>query len=755
MTARAIVGGVEFAVGGWGAYEAERRRARWETGSVPARERYPGRSYILGGDVAASLMARPGGALRRAGVRLADALAALEARQCDTAAWNTLTIPPTPQADLRDLAGTDPAAMVELGREAQELAAALAPSAVLEPLPPVTAAPPTRPAATADDNAVLKLEADTIPYVEQLEVLQAALASRLEAVTRIVSASCPPPEPPAAKTSMAFADVAKAAAAKATMAEGGAKVGAAKASMAERGGDPKKPASAKTRGEEVDAAARDTATLELLKQEISGLGSLSWKGQAFDIVEGKIRVTDFGDGVYRGASNRKDPARATLLTPRNVERAAFQTSGRVYAWIILDSPEALYAIRADSHDGRISSVREGAILNWLKSHLRGSPPHKVNRDHYVEFLRGLKMDVRILAARDTEARFDLDDQKSQADLAREIKTIQAMTPAELLALDWTEYDQVVGDAVQNHEAEVAGDVIIEGGRIRVPKLRPGILFMSRPHVRSSVTFHTHPWARFVGHHVEPPSDQDVSVTLMLCAEQLLAWSFVAAPEGTYIMRPSRALAEAHRLDPHCINDLVLATYREYKHCHDSVAACAEQTVRALNEAGLVAFLRPTPGAALFPRPDLFTIANSQTRAASRAADAEAAALTPAQLFALDWSAVDAIAATEAVRTDQLWLEVRIGGQKARARDGHILKNLDDPQAYPRWENHSAPILTVYFADDSRLPSAIPHGAIHAADGWAWVVFLTPLRLAVFRAGPAGVEIHNAMRVRPGEPKQLR
>src|SRR5262245_50419353 len=58
---RAIVGGVDYAVGGWGEYEVDRRRARWEatrTGpsTFGAREadrpaaRYPGRTYVSADD---------------------------------------------------------------------------------------------------------------------------------------------------------------------------------------------------------------------------------------------------------------------------------------------------------------------------------------------------------------------------------------------------------------------------------------------------------------------------------------------------------------------------------------------------------------------------------------------------------------------------------------------------------------------------------------------------------------------------------
>jgi hypothetical protein len=234
------VGGVGYAVGGWGAYEAERRRARWEATRHTARAeerpgaRYAPRTYITADDAARSLAAgageRPPGAVRVAALRLADALGRLEDRLCDPdddGVWECesatalrrlgpgrpnpaaaeaaryLTVPPVTSADLRAFAedpaqAGDPEALYDLGDDVAALAAAV--GAALPPLPP-SAHPagraglprvpplPSRVVPVTDDEGVLRLEAAAVPYVASLEEIQAALAARLDAAAEAVGAA--------------------------------------------------------------------------------------------------------------------------------------------------------------------------------------------------------------------------------------------------------------------------------------------------------------------------------------------------------------------------------------------------------------------------------------------------------------------------------------------------------------------------------------------------------------------------------------
>ena len=227
--ARATVGGVEYAVGGWGEYEINRRHAAWETalGGDPPRAagRYAGRSYVGAGDAVLSILggappgpggerAAVGGAagprgsggspLQRAALNLADTLSRLEDRLCDpdeSGVWECvpasglhgralyLTVPPVTSADLRAFAAdpaqrADPEALFSLGEDVTSLAAATGLDlAALPPLADRTSIPPlpSRVVPVSDEEGILRLEAATGPYVASVEALQAALATRLSA----------------------------------------------------------------------------------------------------------------------------------------------------------------------------------------------------------------------------------------------------------------------------------------------------------------------------------------------------------------------------------------------------------------------------------------------------------------------------------------------------------------------------------------------------------------------------------------------
>jgi hypothetical protein len=238
--ARAVVGGVEYTVGGWGAYEIARRRERWEAsraqgaaapkggavggGSLaadgrPGRE-YAARTYIHADDAVRSVLggrARHGAPspLQRAAARLADALARMEDRLCDPAddgVWECApasalrqgrspapapafyyTIPPVTSADLRAFAAdpdraADPDALSDLGDDALSIAAALGEPAPAMPALAARGVPPlpARAVPVSDDEAVLRLESAVAPYVATVEGLQAALASRLDATAAAV-----------------------------------------------------------------------------------------------------------------------------------------------------------------------------------------------------------------------------------------------------------------------------------------------------------------------------------------------------------------------------------------------------------------------------------------------------------------------------------------------------------------------------------------------------------------------------------------
>ena len=295
----------------------------------------------------------------------------------------------------------------------------------------------------------------------------------------------------------------------------------------------------------------------------------------------------------------------------------------MYAWYVIDSPEGCYALRAPPQNGRAVRLNPDAIVAWLKTRLKGDPPHKIAIAEYIAHLRGLGLEVATGALHgDGMARFNLVDATTAEERARELTALRSLARADFATLDWTAYDRDAAGESCRKGHEVAGDVIIdlEARTVSAPKVRPGTLWGVTPHKRSYVTFHTHPAGRYRGGHAEPPSPTDVLITLEGCALNTQAWAFVSAPEGTYIMRPSLALAGAFIRDPQAISAIVRDTYTDRVNaCVGATAVCAAAAVQALEEVGFIAHLRGEPCTPLLAVPDVFPAWNQKSRKESQAA----------------------------------------------------------------------------------------------------------------------------------------
>jgi hypothetical protein len=418
----AVIGGVEYTVGGWGEYEVNRRRAAWEARGGAARAdpacrpgaQYKGRTNIHAADAVQSVMGTRHGrsTLRRAALRLAGALAGLEERLHSD--WSNeaqfLTIPPMTSDHLLEFANDpalekNPVALRELG--ADILATAAAVGIDLPPLPRLRESQlPSHTVNASDDEEVLRLEEMVVPHISELESLQAALAAQLDKVASHILEDTA--VGPAGEDADAAGEDMDAAGEDADAA--GEDMDAASEDKdvkknavsgmrnvlrdairevvrgdAPHPGDVKRSSADVTRGAEVDAAAQ-AAPLELLEV------GLSWHEgpRAFDLREPtRAEPTGPHDGIYFGIAGRSSAARSTLLTPETVATAAFKTSARMYAWFVLESPEGCYALRADPQKDRAVKLDPDAIVAWLRTRLAGDPPHKIAIAEYVAHLRSL------------------------------------------------------------------------------------------------------------------------------------------------------------------------------------------------------------------------------------------------------------------------------------------------------------------------------------------------------------------------------
>jgi len=800
---RAVIGGVEYTVGGWGEYEVNRRRAAWEARGGAARAdparrpgaQYKGRTNIHASDAVQSVMSARHGrsALRRAALRLAGALAGLEERLHSD--WGKeaqfLTIPPMTSEHLLEFANDpalekNPVDLRELG--ADVLATAAAVGVDLPPLPRQRESQlPSHTVNASDDEEVLRLEEMVVPHISELESLQAALAAQLDTVASHILEDAAREDTGPSREDAGPAGEDEDAAGEDTDPAGedtdpagedtdpagedtdpaGEDTGASKykdvkknavsdmrnvlrdatreveRGNAARPSDDKRP-STLTRGAEVDAAAQ-AAPLELLEV------GLSWHEgpRAFDLREPtRAEPTGPHDGIYFGIAGRSSAARSTLLTPETIATAAFKTSARVYAWFVLDSPEGCYALRADPQKDRAVKLDPDAIVAWLRTRLAGDPPHKIAIAEYVAHLRSLGLEVATGPPRgDGMVRFNLVDATTAGERARELAVLRALTPADFASLDWTAYDRdAAGESCRAAHEGAGGVIIVLGARtVSAPKVRPGTLWGVTPHKRSYITFHTHPAGRYQGGHAEPPSSADVLITLEGCALNAQAWAFVSAPEGTYIMRPSLALAEAFIRDPQAISNIVSGTYTDRIHaCIGATAVCAAAAVRALEEVGFIAHLRGEPCVPLLGVPDVFPAWNQKSRKESQEVFKELVRSPAKSILEADWRDIDAECDAPTVR-ESTWLTAGLReGRAVLSGEGHYFGSASESGSYPSWV--PGPVFVVFFPEEHEFPERVPHAALEAASKnaalWAWVVFLSPSRITVFRSGPDGVEIHG-------------
>jgi hypothetical protein len=248
-----------------------------------------------------------------------------------------------------------------------------------------------------------------------------------------------------------------------------------------------------------------------------------------------------------------------------------------------------------------------------------------------------------------------------------------------------------------------------------------------------------------GGHAEPPSPTDVLITLEGCALNAQAWAFVSAPEGTYIMRPSLALAEAFIRDPQAISNIVSDTYTNRIHaCVGATAVCAAAAVRALEEVGFIAHLRGEPCVTLLGVPDAFPAWNQKSRKESQEVFKELVRVPAKTILEADWRGVDAECDAPTVR-ESTWLTAGLGeGRAVLSGEGHYFGSASESGSYPSWV--PGPVFVVFFPEEHEFPERVPHAALEAASKntalWAWVVFLSPSRITAFRSGPDGVEIHG-------------
>jgi len=721
-TGTVFVGGVEHVSAGWAEYEIDKRAEAYKHANS-LESNYAGRTNIHADDAVRSILSARGGAgvLRKATQRFSTALKGHEARLMGAREFEQLTLPALTSAHLDDLAanaeyGADARELWELSRGVDQVAESMG-----EELWPDRAAATDLPALPTEvvrtDNVaeVSKLEQGVKQYATEMESRQRMLAKQmLEVAGRMAKST--------------------------------------EVTLDHR--EPKRSSkgwTGKTRGEEVDEAALKSP-MSLLKHE------LPWQGsRMFDVQRGvpvkyknSAGTSTYSEipGIYNGINYADDLTRSTVLTPMLIVDIAFKTSARWAAWCVINSPEGRFAIRADHREGRTMNLDIDAIIKWIIPRLKGSPLHKIDLDEYLTYLRGLGLKIYESHRVHQEVRFDMIDVTRALDWEKNLAALRSLTEDDFAALDWTEYDKLVGSKACSSQVEISGnvDIDLDAKKIKISKNHMGTFNVAILYARSYINFHTHPTLRSRGIVAEPPSGVDIKSTLNLCALNLQAWYFISAPEGTYIVRPSELLSATYLRNPMATVKSVVSIYDDsILNCVGSVVVCAAAAITKLKDAGFVAYFHDVPCTKLHPRPDLFSQVNREVRHESRSSYEKLLKLSPEQVAEADWSEIKRFGMNPQQNTPKWQMATMSNsGVVKHTGVGYDFENANSSRSYPTWA--TGLLFVVNFPDEDEFPELVPRAALDAtyekASQWAWMIFLSPTRVTVFRSDSEGVQIYG-------------
>jgi len=507
-----------------------------------------------------------------------------------------------------------------------------------------------------------------------------------------------------------------------------------------------------TRGAEVAAAVAAGPPLELLDEPLP-----FDEASVFDYKDG--RVVSHGpsgtDGVYYGITYSVNSySRQSAIKPDFIEWCGKVTSGNLYAWIVVNSSEGNYIIRAADTSGKLFRFNGDALVRWMQAHLYGDPPHKIKVETYLDHLK--KNGFEVYSKTHDIIRFDLEAMTTKQERAVKIEKMSRMNQADFDALDWSEYDRQVSAC--NQPYEISGDLGIDPAtnKIKVYKIRKGIPYATYNYPRSYIDFHTHPSARYKGLRLEIPSFADLSIILHRTSKVLQAWSFITAPEGTYIIRSSQLMREYAKEDREKTNKHFYHIYDILNNCEDSAEVCKKNIFRALMDAGFIVFFHDKPCLKLSTKPIIpwATGLNLLSRAEYNDDIVFTKKLSAADLASADWSQIDDILLHPLI-DDISYCSARIEAVDGNAgfRTNIVLPisdagihGIDDINSPMEWYNFptTGPIFIIYFP--VKIPLHVPDAANKAASrnqkDWIWIVFLSPTQVMAIQASENGIITHG-------------
>jgi hypothetical protein len=413
--------------------------------------------------------------------------------------------------------------------------------------------------------------------------------------------------------------------------------------------------------------------------------------------------------------------RMTLASPENIALAARDTLARRYAWVLFDSHEGRWAVRADparaAPDGM--AKRLGAAV---AAALEGTSPHKMPAKRYAEILRAEGLEVAHRPRLPDQAvRFNAYRLRPKAERLRYEALLRGLACEDWAAADWAEFDRAALPLLrQPHESGGILEVSRRGdGRLAVaaPRTYPGSMAETFPALYGApARFHVHPHGRG---RIEIPSETDLDGQALRAAYgQLDLWEIVLAPEGKYIIGVTDGLLALARADREALEGSVSAALDRAAgragRPADAPAAIRE-LLAALAAVGFRACFVPNPPefSQPFDQPwNLVDYGERETRLA------ELAARAPGEVLGTDWGVIDrALEATPRSRPTAVLVLLEKAGPR-------ILDSASfDPEEAPAIPDGPADVLVVFRpgAPGVRGPDLAAFEALAGPGGPAWLV----------------------------------
>jgi hypothetical protein len=437
-----------------------------------------------------------------------------------------------------------------------------------------------------------------------------------------------------------------------------------------------------------------------------------------------------------------------MCGPEMVRRAAILTSGNAIAWYVVQNgvKGERVAIRSNAVDV-VGAPELDQMREWLSANTSsegGTAQRYVKSDLWVKYLRSLDLTVLVDQMPERLHFDDYDTMSAQAYRAKQ-EALFSVTPGELAAYDWSEYDKIASHASCKSPCEISGNVDIDvaAKTVKIRGVRMGLGWCAYGD-RSLASFHTHPNRRFKGWAGEGPSVADLRYAISM-REEGLVWAFVTGPEGTYVLRPTRAVVElaGQSSDEELAEFLGEATRALEKY---APSRFPHEFMKKANLLGFEGVFRDTPCGPISAHTNSVVFANSIPRAALDDSFARLAGLSAAQVAAgVEWKGVDAVCG--AIEDVTSWFSAYTEGA---ALDNIISHGADSFETTAAISNlpQIMPIAGFYLPDDSfpsDPPTAVMHYLTHYHTGWLWLVLLSPSYIFVAGRQGARVSLHGPAR----------